>query len=152
MRNRLSIFCLLLAVASAAFATDFAVVVHPANPVRAMTLTELGKIFKGKSSMWPTGRNITVVLRDPDSPAMRFVVEKVMGVAVDQARAILSDPNRKSSTPVVFAESDAEIVNFVAGNSSAIGIIDVYNITGRVKVVKIDDKQPFDPGYVLKAH
>jgi hypothetical protein len=32
-----------------------------------------------------------------------------------------------------------------------VGVIDVYNITGGVKVIKIDDKQPFDPGYVLKG-
>jgi hypothetical protein len=40
----------------------------------------------------------------------------------------------------------------VEGNAVAIGVIDVYNITGGVKVVKIDDKQPFDPGYALKGH
>jgi hypothetical protein len=28
----------------------------------------------------------------------------------------------------------------------------VYNITSGVKVIRIDDKQPFDPGYVLKGH
>ena len=34
----------------------------------------------------------------------------------------------------------------------AIGVVDVYNITSGVKVIKIDDKQPFDPGYILKGH
>jgi hypothetical protein len=40
----------------------------------------------------------------------------------------------------------------VQAKSAAIGVVDVYNITSGVKVVKIDDKQPFDPGYVLKGH
>jgi len=53
--------------------------------------------------------------------------------------------------PVVFAESDDEILKIVEGNAGAVGVIDVYNITGGVKVVKIDDKQPFDPGYILKG-
>jgi hypothetical protein len=54
--------------------------------------------------------------------------------------------------PVVFVSSDAEVVKVVEGNSAAIGVVDVYNITSGVKVVKIDEKQPFDPGYVLKGH
>ena len=43
------------------------------------------------------------------------------------------------------------MVKAVEASSNAIGIIDVYNITGGVKVIKIDEKQPFDPGYVLKG-
>lgn len=153
MGKHASIFCLLLAlVASAVYAADLAVIVHPANPVRGMTLAELGKILKGKSATWPTGHTITVVLRDPGSPAMKFFVEKVMGVGTEEAKTILSEPSRKSSAPVVFAKSDEEIVKFVGSNASALGIVDVYNITGSVKVIKIDEKQPFDPGYALKGH
>lgn len=153
MKKRVLMACLLLgAVASALYAADLAVIVNPQNPVRSMTQAELGKILKGKSAMWPTGHNITIVMRDPDSPAMKLVAEKLMGAAVEDAKKTLSDPNRKTSVPVVFAGSDEEIVKFVGSNASAIGFVDVYNITGSVKVIKIDDKQPFDPGYVLKAH
>jgi ABC-type phosphate transport system substrate-binding protein len=153
MRIRILMVGLLLAAAvSAAYAAEFAVIVHPANTVRSVTLVELGKILKGKSPMWPTGRSITVVLRDPSSPAMKFFIEKVLGVGSDEAKTVLSDSSRKSSSPVVFAESDEEIVKFVGSNAAAIGIVDVYNITGSVKVIKVDDKQPFDPGYVLKGH
>lgn len=153
MRKRLSIACLLLlSVASVAFATDFAVVVNPANPVKELTLAELTKIFKAKTATWPGGRAITIVLRDPGSPATKFIIEKVLGGTLEEGKVVLNDPNRKSTVPVVFAETDEEILRIVAGNPGAIGVIDVYNITGGVKVVKIDEKQPFDPGYALKGH
>lgn len=153
MKKRALITCVVLAaLASAVYAADLAVIVNPQNPVRSMTLAELTKILKGKSAIWPTGHNITVVLRDADSPMMKVVAEKVMGVGAEDAKKTLNDPNRKTSSPVVFAASDEDIVKFVGANSSAIGFVDVYNITGAVKVIKIDDKQPFDPGYVLKAH
>jgi ABC-type phosphate transport system substrate-binding protein len=153
MRKRLSIICLLLlSVASVAFATDFAVVVNPANPVKEMTLSELTKIFKAKTANWPGGRSITIVLRDPGSPGAKFIIEKVLGGTLEEGKVVLNDPNRKSTVPVVFVESDEEILKIVAGNPGAIGVIDVYNITGGVKVVKIDEKQPFDPGYALKGH
>jgi ABC-type phosphate transport system substrate-binding protein len=153
MRNRLLVLCVvLLAAASVAFGTDFAVVVNPSNPVRQMTLADLGKIFKAKTTSWTGGKNITVVLRDPDSAGTKFIIEKVLGGSFDEGKALLSDPGRKSSVPVVFAQSDEEVLKIVEGNAGAIGVIDVYNITGGVKVVKIDDKQPFDPGYALKGH
>jgi ABC-type phosphate transport system substrate-binding protein len=153
MRNRLLIFCfLLLGLASVTFATDFAVVVNPANPIHELTLVELGKIFRAKTTIWGSGRNITIVLRDPNSPGMKFVIEKVLGGTFEEGKAALADPSRKSTVPVVFAASDDEVLKIVGGNASAIGVIDVYNITGGVKVVKIDEKQPFDPGYVLKGH
>lgn len=153
MKKRALIACVVLAaLASAVYAADLAVIVNPQNPVRSMTLAELTRIMKGKAPMWPTGHSITIVLREPDSPMMKLVAEKVMGVGAEDAKKSLSDPNRKASTPVVFTDSDEDIVKFVGSNSSAIGFVDVYSITGAVKVIKIDDKQPFDPGYVLRAH
>jgi ABC-type phosphate transport system substrate-binding protein len=153
MRHRLLIIgVVLLSVASVAFGTDFAIVVNPANPVRQLTLAELAKVFRAKTTAWPDRKPITIVLRDPSSPGSKFIIEKVLGGTLEDGKAILSDPARKTIVPVVFAQSDDEIVKIVAGNAGAIGVIDVYNITGGVKVVKIDDKQPFDPGYALKGH
>jgi ABC-type phosphate transport system substrate-binding protein len=152
MRKRLLMCCVLLAgAASVAFATDFAVIVNPANTVRELSLVELAKIFRAKTNSWSGGKGITIVLRDPSSPSGKFVIEKVLGGTLDEGKVALNDPSRKATVPVVFAESDEEVVKIVAGNAGAIGVIDVYNITGSVKVVKIEDKQPFDPGYVLKG-
>jgi ABC-type phosphate transport system substrate-binding protein len=153
MRNRLWIVCaLLLTVASLTYATDFAVIVHPSNPTHGMTLVELGKIFRGKSVSWPTGRNITLVLREPSQPAMKFVIEKILGVDPESGRAILTDATRKTGSPVVFVPGDQDVVKAVEASPGAMGIVDVYNITGGVKVIHIDEKQPFDPGYALKGH
>ena len=143
---------LLLVGASAAFATDFAVIVNPANPAKAITLADLGKMFKGKTATWANGRNVTIVLLEPSAAPMKFIIEKVMGVDAEQGKTILADPTRKSTASVVFLNSDEEIVKAVETNPTAIGVVDVYNITGGVKVIKIDEKQPFDPGYVLKGH
>jgi ABC-type phosphate transport system substrate-binding protein len=143
---------LLVACASLAFATDFAVIVHPSNTAKAMSLADLGKILRAKTTSWPGGRTITVVIRDPNSPAMKFVVEKVMGVGVEEGKAILNEESHKSAASIIFVSSDEDIVKAVEANPTAIGIVDVYNITSGVKVIRIDDKQPFDPGYTLKGH
>ncbi len=95
---------LLLAAVGAAFATDFAVIVNPANPARTMTLVDLGKMFKGKTSTWANGRNVTIVLREPSAAPMKFIIEKVMGVDADQGKTILADPARKSARSGGFPE------------------------------------------------
>src|ERR1700733_1890922 len=132
--RRLQILILSLvfvACASVAFATEFAVIVHPSNAAKAMSLGDLGKILREKTMNWPNGRAITIVIRDPNSPAMKFVIEKAMGGTAEDGKAVLNEESRKPA---------------------AIGIVDVYNITSGVKVIRIDDKQPFDPGYALKGH
>jgi ABC-type phosphate transport system substrate-binding protein len=153
MKRRVLILASLLvaAVATAVYATEFAVIVNPSNPVRAMSLLDFGKMLKGKSA-WPSGRNVAIVLRDPGSPGMKFVIEKVMGVAAEEGEKLLTDTAHRTTSPVTFAQSDAEIVKIVESNPSAIGIVDVYSISGGVKVIRIDEKQPFDPGYALKGH
>lgn len=156
MRNRLLAIvvaaALAVAAATAVYATDFAVIVQAGNPMKAMPLADLGKIFRGKTTTWPNGHGITLVVRDPNSAAMKFILEKVMGGTVDEDKAALNDAGRnKSGASVVFVSSDQDVVKAVESTPGAIGIIDVYNITSGVKVVKIDDKQPFDPGYVLKG-
>ena len=153
MKKRLLMTCLMvMAATGGVYATDFAVVVNPANTTREMTLADLGKIFKAKTVAWPGGKGITLVLRDPGTPGGRFILEKVMGGTAEEDKTALSDASRKSTVPVVVAQSDDEILKIVEGNPGAIGVIDVYNITGGVKVVKIDRNQPFDPGYALKGH
>jgi len=139
------------AAASVAFATEFAVIVNPANTAKAMSLADLGKILRAKTTTWPGGRVITVVIRDPNQPEMKFVVEKVLGVGIEEGKSILNEQSHKSAASVIFVASDEDVVKAVEANPTAIGIVDVYSITSRVKVVRIDDKQPFDPGYVLKG-
>jgi hypothetical protein len=155
MRKRLIAVCLLaalLAAATAVFATDFAVIVNPVNATKAMALADLGRIFRGKTAAWPNGHQIILVLPDPNSQPMKFVIEKVMGVPLENGKAALNEASRtKSGASIVFVSSDEEVIKLVAGSSTAVGIIDVYNITSDVKVVKVDDKQPLDPGYVLKG-
>jgi ABC-type phosphate transport system substrate-binding protein len=139
------------ALASVASATEFAVVVNPSNPMKGMTLADFTKILKGKTESWPNGRVITIVMPEPSSPGMKFLIEKTLGVGVDQGKEMLTDSSRKS-TAVLFVASDEEVVKAVEASQTAIGIVDVYSITSGVKVIRIDDKQPFDPGYVLKGH
>jgi phosphate transport system substrate-binding protein len=59
------------------------VFLHPANPVRDLSMEELSRIFRGELPRWsPVGgpdRPITVVVRPPNSGSYRFFRDHVLG-------------------------------------------------------------------------
>ena len=60
-----------------------------------------------------------------------------------------SGPGRAT---VLVANSDDVLIQAVATNPGAIGLVDVYSITGAVSVLKVDGKSPLEPGYALHGN
>jgi hypothetical protein len=44
------------------------------------------------------------------------------------------------------------VVSKVQSIPGALGVVDVYSITGGVAVVKVAGKNPFEPGYLLHGN
>jgi ABC-type phosphate transport system substrate-binding protein len=53
---------------------------------------------------------------------------------------------------IVIVKSDEEVVSKVQSIPGALGVVDVYSITGGVAVVKVAGKNPFEPGYLLHGN
>ena len=45
--------------------------------------------------------------------------------------------------------SDQELLKIVESTLGALGLVDVYSITSKVNVVKVDGKLPLEQGYLL---
>ena len=152
--HRLRHFSLLaiFAIASSIYvaAKDLAVVVNKANDTKSFTTAELTKVFKNGTRKWPNGQDIILVIKDPASPAMRVVLQKVFGMSADQVKALVTASNQGRPNPAfVIADSDDVALKMIAGNAGAVGVVDVYAINSSVNVVKIDGKMPLEPGYLL---
>jgi ABC-type phosphate transport system substrate-binding protein len=136
--------CLMLwGVASQAKQT--AVVVDKSSNVAEISSADLAKILTFDTTQWSDGRKVVVVLRDPASPEVQEALQSLLKMPQDKVKALLAA--HKSSFFV--AKSDEELLNFVAANSGAIGLINVYSINSKVSVVKVDRKLPLEPGYLL---
>jgi hypothetical protein len=48
--------------------------------------------------------------------------------------------------------SDELVLTLVDTNPGAVGIVNVYSINSRVKVLKVDGKLPMEPGYLLHGN
>lgn len=133
-----------------AAAKDLAVVVNKNNETKTVTSAELTKLLKSTTKKWSNGQDVIVVLRDPSSPQMRVVLQKLFGMSAEQVKALTASANQGRSTPsFVMADSDDLVLKMVSSTAGAIGLTDVYAINSSVNVVKVDGKMPLEPGYLL---
>jgi ABC-type phosphate transport system substrate-binding protein len=151
MKAKVRHFCaltvLVAALALSAQAKQMAVVVDKSNNLGGLTAAELAKVFKFDSRKWPDGRNVVLVMRDPSAPEMRDALEKVYHMQPDELRALIA----AHRSEVIIVDSEEKLLKSVQSIPGAIGLVDVYSITGAVNVLKVDGKLPLQPGYLLKG-
>jgi ABC-type phosphate transport system substrate-binding protein len=133
---------------------DIAVVSNKSNAVASLTMAELVKICKGQTSRWPDGKAVMIVVRDPGSPEMKLVLEKVYGMTKDDVTALIATANhgRTSHPAIMVVDSDEAVVKRVESTTGAVGLVDVYSITGGVNVLKVGGKLPMEPGYPIHGN
>lgn len=152
MRIAAILCCLLLCAAAALAGTrNLAVVVSAGSKLTDLPLADLVKLCKGTQKTWPDGKNFTLVMRDPDSPEMHVVAQKLFGAAPGEAKATIAKLNESRLT-VKIVDNDEDLLRTVEATPGAAGIIDVYSINSAVKVLRVDGKLPFDIGYALKGN
>jgi len=151
MRAKVRSFCalslILAALAVSAHAKQMAVVVDKTNNLGGLTAQELAKVFKFDNRKWPDGRNVVLVMRDPSSPEMRDALEKLYHMQPDELKTLIA----AHRSEVIIVDSEEKLLQSVQSIPGAIGLVDVYSITGGVNVLKVDGKLPLQPGYLLKG-
>jgi hypothetical protein len=144
---RWAVFLLLISLAVNCSAKQLAVIVEKGNPATALASADLIKILKGQTRAWPDGASITVVIPDPGSPDMQIPMERLYKISPQELKALVAS-HRGS---IVIATSEEDLLHIVGSTRGAVGLVDVYSITHDVKVLKIDDKLPLEPGYLLRG-
>lgn len=123
-----------------------AVIVHPDNPVTALTLDQLGKIYRGEITNWKDvggpDKTIVILSRDSASGTYEYFKEEVVGKDLEYAKEAKLLPSTQA------------IVDETKANPDAIGYIGLGYLTGDVKTLEIDGKAAsleaaLDGSYVL---
>jgi phosphate transport system substrate-binding protein len=119
-----------------------AIVVHPRNPVKNLTMDQLREIFLGNITNWKVvgGANKTIVLlsREFNSGTHIFLKEHVL------RRGNAKGPEEFSPSALMMPSSQA-IADEVAGNENAIGYYGMGYISPKQKTIAVakDAKAPF---------
>lgn len=149
------VVCLLfLGWTAVAQAKDLALISNKSNEVVAVTMPELVKVCKGQVSRWPDGKPVSFITRDPTAPEMRLLLEKVYGMSKDEVKATIASANhsRANHPAIVVVDTDEAVVKKVESLPGAVGLVDVYSISGAVTVLKVGGKLPLEPGYPLHGN
>jgi ABC-type phosphate transport system substrate-binding protein len=123
-------------VAARSDADDIAVIVNRSNGVAAMSRSQLGAIFKAKSSQFPGGARATPVNLPPESPTRRAFDSAVLGLSPDEVERFWVDSKIRSgvgSPPKL--PGPAALVRFVSANESGIGYVPSSEVSDAVRVV-----------------
>lgn len=107
-----------------------AVIVNAANPVEALTMEQLGKIFRGEITNWKEvggpDKPIVLLSRDSSSGTYEYFKEEVVGKDKEYAKTAKLLPSSQA------------IVDEVKANEAGIGYVGLGYITDDIKVVAID--------------
>ena len=119
-----------------------AIVVHPKNPVKNLTIDQLREIFMGNIENWKVlgGANkpIVILSREVNSGTHIFLKEHVL------RRGVAKGPEEFSPSALMMSSSQA-IADEVAGNENAVGYYGMGYISPKQKVIAVakDAKSPF---------
>ncbi|MFY9559435.1 MAG: hypothetical protein WAQ52_04305 [Terriglobales bacterium] len=155
MSKTVLVLALALGVLTAtAAAKDVALISNKSNSLPAMTLPDLVKVCKGQVGHWPDGKPVTLIMRAPGSADLRIVEEKIYGLTSEAVRELITSANhsRADRPAIIVANNDEDVIRKVQSVPGAVGLVDVYSITGAVQVVKIGGKLPLEAGYPLHGN
>jgi len=135
-------------------AKDMALVSNKANGVADVSMSELVKICKGQTNRWPKGKPVTFFSLSPTSSEMKMVLERVYGMSSDEVNALITTANhgRANHPAIVVVNSDKDLVEAVESTPGAVGLVDVYSITGGITVLRVESKLPLEAGYPLHGN
>lgn len=142
------------ALTATATAKDVALISNKNNSVPTMALADVVKVCKGQMGRWPDGKPVTIIMRQPGSAELKIVEEKIYALTSQEVRELIASANhsRADRPAVILESSDEEVIRKVESMPGAVGLVDVYSITGAVKVVKIGGKLPLESGYLLHGN
>jgi ABC-type phosphate transport system substrate-binding protein len=136
---------------SSAAGSDLAIVVNPTTPIDKLTFAELREVFLGNRQYWSPDMPVVLLIRAPTSTERDAVLNIIYRMKEPQfkqywiAKIFRAD---LSSPPKIVYSNDAAnaIVQSVPG---AIAFIPARDVRPGLKVLRIDDRLPGDPGYRL---
>jgi hypothetical protein len=115
-------------------------------------MAELREYFLAERSHWSTQQKIRVAMREPGSPEREAVLRLICGMKRDQdfttyfmrakfSEQVIDEPRSLDST--------TNMIRFVANVSGAIGYVRADDVDPSVRVIRVDNLSPGDPGYKL---
>lgn len=133
--------------AQADSAAAIAIIVNKDNPVGALHIGDVARIYRGERGEWPDDQKIVATNHDVESDLRRRFYASVLG-------APPTEKFRLPGTPIPFHtmtfKSSRVILKYVATTPQAIGYVSVEQLDSSVKVLRVDGLLPNDASYPVR--
>ena len=130
-----------------------AIIVNRSNNIDDLSMAELRRIFLGDRSHWPTGRRITVVMREPGEPERKCMLHDLYQMSEGDLKNHFLHGLFTGDilvSPKILATA-AGVRKFVFNVPGAIGYVRLSDVDGTVKVLRVNELLPDDRGYKLRV-
>jgi ABC-type phosphate transport system substrate-binding protein len=130
---------------------DLAIVVHPDTPVSSLTFADLRKVFLGERQYWNANVPVVLLIRAPTSSERDAVLNVIYQMREPQFKqywiAKIFRAEMTSPPKLVYSnESANQLVSSIPGT---IAFMAASDVKPGVKVLRVDDHLPGEPGYRL---
>jgi hypothetical protein len=150
MRHRRPIVLLLLLLCPAicARAKDTAVIAGKQTSATSLHSADIAKAIRGSGHKMANGKPVIIVMKGAQTAETRLFGEKCLGQNEQELSSLIA------SQHAIFriVDSDQAVIDAVNAIPGSIGLVDVYSINSSVQVLKIDNKSPLEPGYLLHGN
>lgn len=138
-----------VAICGAEARPPIAVIVHPNNPLKAITLEELRRFFLGTSTTLPNRE--AVILLESAEVRERFYAS-ALRMSMDRIKRhwIGMVFSGESGTPPREVGGSDALLQFVATHPGGIAFLKASEVTGAVRVLMVEGLPPSDPRYPLR--
>lgn len=136
----LPLVLLLILAASASAQSKVTVIVNPDVEVTEISQAEISRIYLGKKTFWDSGSRIAPSLLDEKSTLTESFLEESVRTTVRQYRAYWKRRlfSGQGTAPKTFV-STRQVVDYVANNPGAIGVVETSSTDNRVKIIELLD-------------
>ena len=135
-------------------AGSLAVIVNKSNPTDSLSMAQLRRILIGDVRAWPDHKSLAMVARDASSKVSQCALSNIVRMNDAEYRRYLMSAEFRGDDAMAIqtVDSDGSAARVIAGSAGAIAIVDLSSlpsISGSVKVVRVNGKNPGEAGYPL---
>jgi hypothetical protein len=130
-----------------------AVIVHPKNPVKNISFSELRAYLKVERQFWPNRKRCLVFLPSRKTDAYDILLKKVYRMSHNKLQKFWVRRLFSGQIPAKpsFVPSPRAAGKQVLKSLGALSIVDARQVPKGVRVLLVDGKKPADEGYALKG-
>lgn len=128
-----------LCASTLVFTKDYAVIVHPSNPIQSITGKDLKKIFLGEKTTWPNGQQIKVAVFKTGDVHKTFLQDiiKISPLKFVNHWKQKIFTGSGTGTHINFFTTDEKVKEYIKSNPTAIGYISGSSVDDTIKKIKI---------------